>query len=87
MANAKKLSEEISNALWGETSLPNAKLETLRDFTLLMLRNHGNASDTAITAFLDACYTHRNMPELVLGMAQKTISNYVNHLVRTPVDK
>ncbi len=87
MANAKKLSEEISNALWGETSLPNAKLETLRDFTLLMLRNHGNASDTAITAFLDACYTHRNMPEVVLGMAQKTISNYVNHLARTPVDK
>ena len=65
----------------------NAKLEALRDFTLLMLRNRGNASDAEITAFLDAGYTHRNMLEVVLGMAQKTISNYVNHLARTPSDK
>ena len=27
------------------------------------------------------------MLEIVLGLAQKTISNYVNHLARTPVDK
>jgi hypothetical protein len=27
------------------------------------------------------------MLEVVLGLAQKTISNYINHLARTPVDK
>ena len=64
-----------------------ARLEALRDFTLLMLRNHGNASDAEISKFLSAGYTHQNMLEVVLGLAQKTISNYINHLARTPVDK
>ena len=87
MAKSMMVSDEVSNALRDETPLPNAKLEALRDFTLLMLRNRGNASDAEITAFLDAGYTHRNMLEVVLGMAQKTISNYVNHLARSPSDK
>lgn len=87
MAKSMMVSDQVSNALRDETPLPSAKLEALRDFTLLMLRNRGNASDAEIKAFLDAGYTHRNMLEVVLGMAQKTISNYVNHLARTPSDK
>jgi alkylhydroperoxidase family enzyme len=87
MAKAMKVSDEISNALRDETPLPIAKLEALRDFTILLVRNHGNASDTEIAIFLEAGYTHQNILEIVLGMAQKTISNYVNHLARTPADK
>ncbi len=86
MARAMKVSDAVSNALRDETPLPTAKLEALRAFTLLMLCNHGNASDADIAAFLDAGYTRQNMLEVVLGMAQKTISNYVNHLARIPVD-
>ncbi len=87
MAKAMKVSDAVSDALRDETRLPTAKLEALRDFTLLMLRNYGHASDAEIAAFLGAGYTHQNMLEVVLGLAQKTISNYVNHLARTPVDK
>ena len=87
MAKAMKIDKVISDALRNETALPTARLEALRDFTLLMLRNHGNASDAEISKFLNAGYTHQNMLEIVLGLAQKTISNYVNHLARTPVDK
>ena len=87
MAKAVKIEEEVSSALRDETALPTTRLETLRDFTLLLLRNHGHASDSEISKFLSAGYTHQNMLEFVLGLAQKTISNYVNHLARTPVDK
>jgi alkylhydroperoxidase family enzyme len=87
MAKAMKIDKAVSDALRNETALPTARLEALRDFTLLMLRNHGNASDAEISKFLNAGYTHQNMLEIVLGLAQKTISNYVNHLARTPVDK
>jgi alkylhydroperoxidase family enzyme len=80
------VNDTVSDALRDETPLPSAKLEALRSFTLLMLRNHGNATDAEIAAFLNAGYTHQNMLEVVLGLAQKTISNYVNHLARTPVD-
>lgn len=87
MAKAMKVSEEVSDALRDETPLSDTKLEALRDFTLLMVRNDGNVSDVEIQAFLDAGYSHQNMLEVVLGLAQKTISNYVNHLARTPPDK
>ena len=87
MAKAMRIDKAVSNALRDETALPTARLEALRDFTLLLLRNHGHASDAEISQFLSAGFTHQNMLEAVLGLAQKTISNYVNHLARTPVDK
>ena len=87
VAKAMKIDKAVSDALRNETALPTARLVALRDFTLLMLRNHGNASDAEISKFLSAGYTHQNMLEVVLGLAQKTISNYINHLARTPVDK
>jgi AhpD family alkylhydroperoxidase len=87
MAKAMKIDDAVSNALRDETPLPTAKLEALRDFVLLMMRNDGNVSDAQIAVFLDAGYTRRNMLEVVLGLAQKTISNYVNHLARMGPDK
>ena len=81
------VSDEVSNALRNEISLPTARLKALRVFTLSLLRNHGNASDAELFAILDAGYWPQNMLEVVLGMAQKTISNYVNHLAGTPVDR
>ena len=82
-----KVSDEVTDALRDETQLPNAKLEALRTFTLILVRNRGHASDAQISSFLAAGYTHKNILELVLGIAQKTISNYVNYITKTPVDK
>ena len=87
MAKAMKIDEAVSNALRDETALPTTRLEALRDFTLLLLRNHGHASDSEISKFLSAGFNHQNVLEVVLGLAQKTISNYVNHLARMPLDK
>ena len=87
MAKAIKIDKAVSNALRNETALSTAGLEALRDFTLLLLRNHGHASDVEISKFLSAGFTHQNMLEVVMGLAQKTISNHVNHLARMPLDK
>ena len=87
MAKAMKIDKAISNALRDEKALPTARLEALRDFTLLLLRNHRHASDVETSKYLSTGFTHQNMLEVVLGLAQKTISNYVNHLARMPPDK
>tara|TARA_B100000676_G_scaffold16050_1_gene14277 strand:+ start:386 stop:961 length:576 start_codon:yes stop_codon:yes gene_type:complete len=87
MAKAMKVSDELNDALRDETPLPDARLETLRDFTLILVRNRGHATDPEIKAFLDAGYTRRNILEIVLGISEKVLSNYVNHLTKTPVDK
>ncbi|MDB6176995.1 carboxymuconolactone decarboxylase family protein [Paracoccus sp. Z330] len=87
IAKMMGVSDDISNALRDETPLPNPKLEALRDFTLVMLESRGNPSDAQMQAFLDAGYEQRHVLDIILGLAQKVMSNYTNHVAQTPVDE
>ncbi len=80
------VSDEITDALRNEPPLPNAHLEALRTFTLSVVRNRGNVDDKEVQAFLDAGFTKRQILEVILGVAQKVMSNYTNHFANTPVD-
>ncbi len=86
IAYAMGVDESIVNALRDETPLPTAKLEALRSFTLQVLRTRGNVTDAEVDAFLAAGYTKRNVMDVLLGMAQKVMSNYVNHIAGTETD-
>ena len=87
IAKMMKVSEEITDALRNETPLPITKLEALRTFTIQMVRERGNATDAQIKAFFSAGYSHRAVLDVILGIAQKTMSNYINHVAVTPVDE
>ena len=50
------------------------------------LRNRGNVPQTEIEAFYAAGYAQKQVLEVVLGLSQKVISNYVNHVAHTDVD-
>ena len=76
----------ITEALRNQTAMPTEKLQVLHETTLAMVRSRGNLSQDEITKFFDAGYTQRQLLEIVLGMAQKVMSNYTNHLAETPVD-
>lgn len=86
IAMSMGVSDDISDALRNETLLPNARLEALRTFTLSVVRNRGYVDDSAVQAFLDAGFTRRQILEVILGVSQKVMSNYTNHLANTPVD-
>ncbi|MEH6405566.1 MAG: hypothetical protein V7750_19500 [Sneathiella sp.] len=86
IAKMMKVDDVISNALRDEAPLPNARLEALRTFTLQVVRERGNVIDANVQTFLNAGFTKRQVLEVVLGVAQKVMSNYTNHLVQTPVD-
>jgi alkylhydroperoxidase family enzyme len=86
IANSMGIDGTITDALRNETPLPNERLEALRTFTLNVVRNRGNVDETAVQAFLDAGFSQRQILEVILGIAQKIMSNYTNHLVKTPVD-
>jgi alkylhydroperoxidase family enzyme len=79
--------DSITEALRDQTALPNERLEALRTFTLNVIRNRGDVDETAVQAFLNSGFSKRQILEVILGLAQKTISNYTNHLAKTPVDK
>lgn len=87
IAKMMKVSDEISEALRNETPLPTPKLEALRSFTVQMVRSRGNVSEGQMQAFFDAGYGHRAVLDVILGLAQKTMSNYINHVAETPVDE
>ncbi len=87
IAKRMKVSNDITDALRNETPLPSAKLEALRTFTIQMLRSRGNVSEAQMQAFFEAGYGHRAVLDVVLGLAQKTMSNYINHVAETPLDE
>jgi alkylhydroperoxidase family enzyme len=87
IAKSMKVSDEVNNALRDETPLPTAKLEALRDFTLAMVRQRGELEAAQLDAFYAAGYSQKNVLEVILGLSQKVMSNYTNHLAQTPVDQ
>ncbi|MFG6551991.1 carboxymuconolactone decarboxylase family protein [Sulfitobacter sp. 916] len=87
IAKSMGVDDAITNALRDNTALPNARLESLRDFTLALVRERGNLDDATVQTFLDAGFTKRNILEVILGYSQKIMSNYTNHIADTPVDK
>jgi alkylhydroperoxidase family enzyme len=87
ISQSMKVADEVSNALRDETPLPSAKLEALRDFTLAMLRQRGELEEKQVQDFYAAGYTRQNVLEVILGLSQKVMSNYINHVAHTPIDE
>ncbi|MFW6171597.1 MAG: carboxymuconolactone decarboxylase family protein [Planctomycetota bacterium] len=84
-ASMKGLSnEEILAIRRGEPSDP--KLAALVQFTRRVLETKGSVRDDEIQAVRAAGYTDEHMSEVVTILAQKTLSNYFNHIHQTPLD-
>jgi|GEM_PF-22553 len=87
IAKAMKVDDAITEALRNETPLPTERLEALRTFALAVVRERGLVDESVVQAFLDAGFTHRQVLEVILGVSQKVMSNYTNHLANTPIDR
>jgi len=66
--------------------LPDDRLDAVAKFTEAMVVSRGNPGKDAVDAFLAAGYGEKQVLGVVLAIACKTFSNYVNHLAGTPVD-
>jgi uncharacterized peroxidase-related enzyme len=62
------------------------KLNELIRFARINLRERGRVSKGDIERFIEAGYTKGNIFDVITLIATKTISNYINHIVETPVD-
>ena len=87
VAKLMKVDETITNALRDKTPLPNEKLEKLREFTLILVRNRGKATEEEVSVFLEAGFTKKNILEVIVGISQKVLSNYTNYIANTPLNK
>ncbi|MAD16027.1 MAG: carboxymuconolactone decarboxylase [Alteromonadaceae bacterium] len=87
IANSMKVSAELTEALRNREAMPTEKLQVLHDTTLAMVRERGAVSDDVIQKFFATGYGQRQLLEIILGLSQKVMSNYTNHVANTPVDE
>ena len=86
IAHMMKVNPEITQAIRTNQPLPNKSLQVLHDTVFAMTDKRGNLTEDEINTFFEAGFTQRHMLEIVLGLAQKVMSNYTNHLANTPID-
>lgn len=87
IAHGMKVDAALTEALRNGGKMTTDKLQALHDFTLSVVRKRGNVTQAELEAFYNAGYTQRQVLEVILGLSQKVISNYTNHIVDTPVDQ
>lgn len=76
----------VTDAIREGKPIPDARLAVLHAFTGALVAKRGLPSRADVEAFLAAGYSERQVLEIVLAIAVKTLSNYANHLFHTPVD-
>ncbi|GGI71492.1 carboxymuconolactone decarboxylase family protein [Shewanella gelidii] len=86
IAHSMKVDPELTEALRNGDAMPTEKLQVLRDTTLELVQERGELSSVSLERFYSVGYAQRQLLEIVLGLSQKVISNYVNHLAHTPLD-
>jgi uncharacterized peroxidase-related enzyme len=82
-----KVPPAVTDAIRDGVPIPDAKLAELSTFTAILLKTRGRPSRRDVESFLAADYSERQVLEIILAIAVKTLSNYSNHLFHTPVDK
>lgn len=63
------------------------KTNALVNLTREIVRGRGFVKQATVEAFLSAGYRKEQVMELLLGVALKTISNYLDHISSTPLDQ
>lgn len=86
IAKMMDVDTSLTSALRNREAMPTAKLQALHDMTLSIVRNRGVVKEQEVSAFYAAGYGPKQLLEIVLGLSQKVMSNYVNHLADTPLD-
>jgi uncharacterized peroxidase-related enzyme len=78
---------EVVTAIRNNTPVPDKKLDALVTLVKELVRERGYAKDETIQNFIAAGYKKEQVMELLLGIALKTISNYLDHISPAPIDQ
>lgn len=82
-----KVDPAVVDTLRQGQALPDSKLEALAVFTRAVVKQRGMVTGKPLADFISAGYNRAQELDVVLGVAMKTLSNYTNHIIDTPLDK
>jgi len=85
--NASNVPEEVTEAIRNGEELPDPKLDALSKFARSMVVQRGQLPKEDLQAFLDAGYEKHHILGIITAVGVKIFSNYINHVVQTPVDE
>ena len=86
IAKSEKVDDAVIEAARNGGGYADPKLQALHDFVTALVDQRGDLEDATVQKFIDAGYSKQHVLEAVVVVAHKTISNYANHLMQTPVD-
>ena len=81
-----KTDPAIVDAIRNLQPLPDSKLDALASFARDVVKNRGVVCGKTLDNFITAGYSRAQVLEVVLGVTFKTLSNYTNHIIDTPLD-
>lgn len=86
VAQMVRMPEPILTELRDQKPLSDRKLDALRTLVLSIMEHRGRVPEQDRDRFVAAGYTRRHLLDVIALLAMKTLSNYVNHIVQTPLD-
>lgn len=86
LADMLGMPQQTLAALREQTPLEDARLDSLRRFTLSLMEHRGHVPQQDLDDFGSAGYDQGHLLEVLTILAQKTLSNYYNHITHTPLD-
>jgi len=87
IASMQSIESEVIQAIRDDLPIADKKLQALRIFTKRVVENRGWLPECDINDFINAGYQESHVLDIIVGIAQKTLSNYTNHLANTPLDE
>lgn len=86
IAGMGRVPADVVAAIRNDEPIADPKLEALRRFVTKMAGQRGRVDDADIAEFTDAGYERRQVLEVLVGLAMKTMSNFTNHIAGTELD-
>jgi len=85
-ADMQDVSPDVTNAIRNDLPISDNKLEALRHLVNALIERRGLVSEQVLKEFIDAGYQASHVFDVMVGVGQKTLSNYTNHFAKTPLD-
>ena len=81
-----ELQQKFQNNELESLEIKDQKLKALSHFTKAMVKERGKISKNQMDEFLNNGYSTNDVLAIITGIGVKTMSNYFNQIMQTPLD-
>lgn len=86
IAAMQQVPTDVVEAIRNDQPIADSQLQALRMLTHSLVENRGWPTEAEVNSFLEAGYEAGHILDILVGIAQKTMSNFTNHIAATPLD-